>query len=95
MICLPLFVPIVASLGFDLVWFSVLFVINMEMAYLTPPFGFNLFYMKGVAPKEVTMGDIYRSIAPFVLLQLIGLILVMIFPKIILWLPSLMIRKVA
>jgi len=95
MICLPLFCPIVASLGFDLIWFGVLFVINMEMAYLTPPFGFNLFYMRGVAPKEVTMGDIYRSVAPFVLLQLTGLILVMIFPNIITWLPNQMIRKVA
>jgi len=95
MVTVPIFGPIVASLGFDLVWFGVLFVINMEMAYLTPPFGFNLFFMRGVAPKEVIMGDIYRSVAPFVLLQLVGLILVMIFPKIILWLPSLMIRKVA
>ena len=95
LITTPIFVPIIKTLGFDPIWFGILFVINMEMAYLTPPFGFNLFYMKGVAPKEVTMGDIYRSIAPFVLLQLTGLILVMIFPNIITWLPNQMIRKVA
>ena len=67
----------------------------MEMAYLTPPFGFNLFYMKGVAPKDITMGDIYRSVTPFVILQAVGLVIVMIFPQTVLWLPSLMIRKVA
>jgi len=91
MVCIPLFVPIVESLGFDPLWFGVLFIVNMEMAYLTPPFGLNLFYIKGVAPPEVSMGDIYRSVLPFVLLQLTGLILVMIFPQIVLWLPSLMI----
>lgn len=95
MICLPLFGPIVVSLGFDPIWFGVLLVVNMEMAYLTPPFGFNLFYMRGVAPRDVTMGDIYRSVTPFVLLQAIGLALVMIFPNIIMWLPGLMIRRVA
>ena len=95
MICLPLFGPIVVSLGFDLIWFGVLFVVNMEMAYLTPPFGFNLFYMRGVAPRNVTMVDIYRSVTPFVLLQAVGLALVMIFPSIVTWLPSLMIRRVA
>jgi len=94
MICLPLFGPIVVSLGFDLIWFGVLFVVNMEMAYLTPPFGFNLFYMRGVAPRDVTMGDIYRSVTPFVLLQAVGLALVMIFPNIVMWLPGLMIQRV-
>jgi len=95
MITLPLFGPIVTSLGFDLVWFGVLFVVNMEMAYLTPPFGFNLFYMRGVAPKDITMADIYRSVTPFVILQAVGLAIVMIFPQTVLWIPSLMIRKVA
>ncbi len=95
MICLPLFGPIVVSLGFDPIWFGVLFVVNMEMAYLTPPFGFNLFYMRGVAPRDVTMVDIYRSVTPFVLLQAVGLALVMIFPNIVMWLPGLMIRRVA
>lgn len=86
----PIFFPVVISLGFDPLWFALLFVINMEMAFLTPPFGFNLFYMKAVVPAGVTMGDIYRSALPFVVLQLVGLILCMIFPGIITWLPSLM-----
>lgn len=86
----PIFFPIVVSLGFDPMWFAILFVINMEIGYLTPPFGFNLFYMKAVAPPEVSMMDIYRSALPFVGLMLLGLILCMIFPSIITWLPSLM-----
>lgn len=86
----PIFFPIVISLGFDPLWFAILFVINMELAYLTPPFGFNLFYMKAVVPPGVTMMDIYRSATPFVFLMIIGLALCMIFPGIITWLPSLM-----
>ena len=62
--------------------------IVMELAYLTPPFGFNLFYMRGVAPKEITMGDIYRSVIAFLPLQAIGLILVIVFPNIVLWFPN-------
>lgn len=89
LITTPIFVPIIKTLGFDPIWFGILFVINMEMAYLTPPFGFNLFYMKGVVPKGITMGDIYRSIVPFVGLQLVGLIICMIFPQIALVLPNL------
>ncbi|GIX10436.1 TRAP transporter large permease subunit [Elioraea sp.] len=83
----PLFFPLARSLGFDLVWFGVLFVVNMEMAYLTPPFGFNLFYIRGVAPPSVRMIDIYRGVIPFVGLQLLGLVIMMIFPEIILFLP--------
>jgi tripartite ATP-independent transporter DctM subunit len=86
----PIFFPIVTSLGFDPLWFAILFVINMELAYLTPPFGFNLFYMKAVVPKGVTMLDIYRSSLPFCLLMILGLVICMIFPDIITWLPSLM-----
>ena len=93
MITAPLYLPIVAELGFDPVWFGILYVMNVEMAFLTPPYGICLFYMKSVAPKEVTMLDIYRSIIPFVALQALGLITVMIFPQIALWLPSTMIRK--
>ena len=88
LITTPIFVPIIKTLGFDPIWFGILFVINMEMAYLTPPFGFNLFYMKGVVPKGITMVDIYRSIVPFVVLQLVGLIICMIFPQIALVLPN-------
>ena len=87
----PLFFPIVTSLGFDPLWFAILFVINMELAFLTPPFGFNLFYMKAVVPKDVTMVDIYKSSTPFVLLMILGLGLCMTFPAIITWLPGLMI----
>jgi tripartite ATP-independent transporter DctM subunit len=92
MITAPIFFPIINSLGFDPVWFGVLFVINMEMGYLTPPFGFNLFYMQAIAPKGVVMVDIYRSIIPFVGLQALGLVVCMIFPEIILYLPKVLIR---
>ena len=92
MICTPVFVPVITALGFDPLWFGVLFIMNMEMGYLTPPFGFNLFYMKAIVPKGITMTDIYRSIVPFVILQGIGLIIVIIFPEIALWLPKLMVR---
>jgi TRAP-type mannitol/chloroaromatic compound transport system permease large subunit len=89
----PIFFPVVVQLGFDPLWFGVLFVVNMEMGYLTPPFGFNLFYMKAVVPPGITMLDIYRSIVPFVALQAAGLIICMIFPSIITWLPNLMLGK--
>lgn len=87
----PIFFPIVISLGFDPLWFAIIFVINMELAYLTPPFGFNLFYMKAVTPPGITMMDIYKSQTPFVLLMLLGLILCLVFPGIITWLPSMMV----
>jgi len=92
MICTPVFVPVIKSLGFDPLWFGVLFIMNMEMGYLTPPFGFNLFYMKAIVPPGITMGDIYRSIVPFVILQGIGLVIVIIFPEIALWFPKLIIK---
>jgi len=88
----PLFFPIAVQMGFDPIWFGVLFVVNMEMAFLTPPFGFNLFYLRSVAPKGVTMGDIYRSVIPFVAMQAIALILMMMFPKLITFLPDLLLR---
>lgn len=87
----PIFFPIIVSLGYDPLWFAIIFVINMELAYLTPPFGFNLFYMKAVTPPGITMMDIYKSQTPFVLLMIFGLILCIIFPQIILWLPSMMV----
>jgi len=94
----PVYIPLAASLGFDPTWFGILFIVNMEMAFLTPPFGFCLFYMRGVTldlfrtrvlPKEITMGDIYHSVWPFVALQGLGLIMIMIFPQIAMWLPNL------
>jgi tripartite ATP-independent transporter DctM subunit len=87
MICTPVFVPVIKSLGFDPVWFGVLFIINMEMGYLTPPFGFNLFYMKAIVPPDVSMPDIYKAIIPFVCLQALCLVIVILFPEIALWLP--------
>jgi TRAP-type mannitol/chloroaromatic compound transport system permease large subunit len=88
----PLFFPIATQLGFDPVWLGVLFVVNMEMAFLTPPFGFNLFYLRSVAPPNVTMGDIYRSVGPFVAMQALALALMMIFPGLITWLPNALMR---
>jgi len=88
MLTIPVFLPIVESLGYDPLWFGVLFIINSEMAYITPPFGFNLFYMKAIAPPNITMTDIYRSITPFVAIQAICLALVMFLPQLILWLPN-------
>lgn len=88
LITLPVFLPIVTELGFDPVWFGILFIINMEVAYMTPPFGFNLFYLKGIAPPSITMADIYRSVVPYTAVILLGLALVMVFPAIATWLPS-------
>jgi len=88
MITVPIFVPIIKMLGFDAVWFGVIFIINMEMAYLTPPFGFNLFYMKAIVPKTINMMDIYKSILPFVSLQALSLVICMLFPQMVLWLPQ-------
>ena len=85
----PLYVPLVRELGFDLIWYGVLYTITTQIAYMTPPFGYNLFLMKAMAPKEVTLADIYRSIIPFVLVMMIGLGIVMLFPGIALWLPDL------
>ena len=87
----PIFFPIVMSLGFDPLWFAILFVINMEIGYMTPPFGFNLFYLKGVVPPSITMKDFYVSVIPFVLVEIVGLALIMIFPEIATYLPDLMI----
>ena len=92
MICTPVFVPVIKSLGFDAVWFGVIFIINMEMGYLTPPFGFNLFYMKSIVPPSISMVDIYKSVFPFVLLQGLCIVLVVLFPQLALWLPSLIIK---
>jgi TRAP-type mannitol/chloroaromatic compound transport system permease large subunit len=85
----PLYVPLVIKLGYNPIWYGVLYTITCQMAYMTPPFGYNLFLMKAMAPKEVTLADIYRSIIPFVLVMAVGLAIVMIFPQIALWLPNL------
>jgi tripartite ATP-independent transporter DctM subunit len=84
----PLYVPLVKVLGFDPVWYGVLYTITCQIAYMTPPFGYNLFLMRAMAPPEITLADIYRSIFPFVLVMVVALILVMVFPQIALWLPG-------
>lgn len=87
-ICSPIFLPIAVSLGFDPLWFSIVFLLNMQIAYLTPPFGWSLFLMKGVAPPEITTADIWRSVPPFIAIQLLVLVLAILIPQIVLWLPG-------
>jgi len=93
MLVTPLYVPIIVALGFSKLWFGIIFIVNIQIAYLSPPFGFVLFWLKGIMPPGITMGDIYRSIFPFTILQLIGLTLCIVFPQIGMWLPGTMIRK--
>lgn len=88
LIVLPLVGPVVANLGFDLVWFTVLFAVCLQTSFLTPPVGFALFYLKGVAPKEVTVAHIYKGVIPFIILQLCGLALVFVWEDLVTWLPS-------
>ena len=103
LLAVPIFVPLMKSLSFDgllglpgvaptdiPLWFGVVYMVNMQMSFLSPPFGYALFYLKGVTPKEITLTDIYRSAFPFMALQLIGLTLIMIFPQIAVWLPNMM-----
>lgn len=89
----PLYVPLVIALGFDPIWYGVLYTITCQIAYMTPPFGYNLFLMRAMAPPEVTLMDIYNSIIPFVLVMIFGLAIVIIFPQIALWLPDLYFGK--
>ncbi len=90
MLTLPIFLPIINGLGFNPIWFGVLFNINMQIAQLSPPFGMALFYLKGVAPTGITIIDIYHGIWPFIIIQIFVLILTMLFPEIALWLPAVM-----
>lgn len=84
----PLYVPLVRAMEFDLIWYGVLYTITTQIAYMTPPFGYNLFLMRAMAPKEISLSDIYTSILPFVLVMVLALALVMMFPQIALWLPE-------
>jgi tripartite ATP-independent transporter DctM subunit len=88
MITAPITMPIIQSMGYDEIWYGVIFVMNMQMAYISPPFGYNLFYIKSLAP-DVPIREIYLSIIPFIILQAVGLIIVALFPQIALWLPNL------
>ncbi len=89
-ITMPIYVPIIGQLGFHPTWFGVLYIINMQMAYMTPPFGYCLMLIKGVVPPDITMADIYRSVIPFVIIQGMCLVLIMVFPELVLWLPRVM-----
>ena len=84
----PLYVPLVGALGFDLIWYGILYTITCQIAYMTPPFGYNLFLMRAMAPPQISLRDIYVSIIPFVGIMVVALALVMIFPQIALWLPD-------
>jgi tripartite ATP-independent transporter DctM subunit len=85
----PVLAPIMIEFGFDPIWFCILLAVNLQTSFMTPPFGFSLFYLKAVTPPEVTTGHIYRGIIPFVIFQLIGLMLVVLFPQLATWLPRL------
>ena len=89
LLTMPIFVPIIESLGYDPVWFGILFCMNMQISYLSPPFGPAAFYLKSVAPPEISLPDIYRAVWPFMLLQIVAMLMVMMFPQMALWLPSL------
>jgi TRAP-type mannitol/chloroaromatic compound transport system permease large subunit len=88
MLTAPLYLPIIVNLGFDPIWFTMIFMLNLQMAYLTPPFGFNLFYLKSIVPKDVKLTEIYRGVVPFRGLQVVALIVVMVFPQVATFLPG-------
>ncbi len=87
-IVVPLIAPIAITLGFDPVWFGVLIAMNLQASFLTPPFGFSLFYLRGAAPASIRTTDIYRGIVPFILIQLVMLVIIVAFPSLVLWLPG-------
>mgnify|MGYP001953377326 CR=1 FL=1 len=89
-ITVPIFAPVVVDLGFDPIWFGVLFAMNIQIYYLSPPFGPACFFLKSVAPKEVALQDIFAAVLPFIALQAVGLLLVLFMPPIALWLPQMM-----
>ena len=89
-IVLPLITPVLILMGHDPIWLAVLFAINLQTSFLTPPFGFSLFYLRGAAPKKVTTGHIYAGVAPFIVLQIIGVAIIWVLPEITQWLPRLL-----
>lgn len=93
LICLPIFLPIATANGFDPLWFVMMIAIVLQTSFLTPPFGYALFYLEGVAPPGVEMGHIYRGVIPFILLIIVGAMLCMVFPQIITWLPTLIFSR--
>jgi tripartite ATP-independent transporter DctM subunit len=87
-IAVPLFLPVFASAGVDMVWLATLICVNLQTSFLTPPFGWALFFLRGVAPPQITTGDIYRGVIPFILLQVVALVMVFFYPGIATWLPK-------
>lgn len=92
LLCVPVFLPVIDFLDFDRLWFGILFLVSAQMAYISPPFGYTLFYMKGVLPAGIGMGTVYRAIIPFMLLQAFGILICALFPELVLWLPKTMIQ---
>ncbi len=88
LILLPLIAPVLLDMDVNLVWFAVLFAVTLQTSFITPPVGFALFYMKGVAPKSVTTGKIYKGIIPFMIIQLIAVGVIFFFPSLATWLPA-------
>jgi TRAP-type mannitol/chloroaromatic compound transport system permease large subunit len=88
LILLPIFSPIAKELGFDPLWFATLICVNLQMAFLTPPFGYSLFFLKGIAPEGMTMNHIYKGVVPFVILQWTGLAICVYWPQLVLYLPN-------
>jgi tripartite ATP-independent transporter DctM subunit len=91
-IIVPVVAPLFIQMNINLLWFGILMAMNLQTSFLTPPFGFSLFYLKGVAPKDVTTSHIYRGIIPFVLIQVIGLLITFLFPQTVHWLPGIILK---
>ncbi|KUK98401.1 MAG: TRAP transporter, DctM subunit, partial [Atribacteria bacterium 34_868] len=90
LIFIPIVAPMIPKLGFDPLWFGIVIAVCLQTAFLTPPFAVSIFYLKGIAPPSVTLKDIYKGVVPFVILQIIGLIITILFPKVVLWIPRAM-----
>ena len=90
MITIPIFIPVAHALEFEMLWFAIVSMVNMELAMITPPFGLNLFVLKGVCPDDITLMDIYRGAIPFIVVNIVGIALVILFPPIATFLPKLM-----
>jgi TRAP-type mannitol/chloroaromatic compound transport system permease large subunit len=87
-VVVPIVAPVLLGMGLDPVWLGIMIAVNLQTSFLTPPFGFALFYLRGVAPPEVTTGAIYRGVVPFVAIQLLMLVILAVFPELATWLPQ-------
>ena len=93
MITMPMFMPMIRALGFDPVWYTTLLLLNIQLGLITPPFGLDCYTMKAVAPPDISLGDVFRSSMPFLGIGFLTMVLIMVFPGIALWLPSIMMVK--